>query len=87
MNSSKRSFEPNAGLFRKTVAPRSRPLSTVLSAGTGLLLGLNNQAVATIIAFGTGELYAMFTVNVLLNGPYTIGGRTIEIGDPLAIYS
>ncbi len=26
------------------------------------MLGLNDQAVATIIAFGTGGLYAMFTV-------------------------
>ena len=31
-------------------------------AGLGLLLGLNDQAVATIIAFGPGGLYAMFTM-------------------------
>jgi len=43
-------------------APRPAILFTVLAAGTGLLLGLNDQAVATIIAFGTGGLYAMFTV-------------------------
>jgi amino acid transporter len=42
--------------------PRSAILFTVLSAGIGLLLGLNDQAVATIIAFGTGGLYAMFTM-------------------------
>lgn len=49
-------------LFRKVAVPRSQPPSTVHSAETGLLLGLNDQAVATIIAFGTGGLYAMFTV-------------------------
>jgi amino acid transporter len=43
-------------------APRPAILFTVLAAGIGLLLGLNDQAVATIIAFGTGGLYAMFTV-------------------------
>jgi amino acid transporter len=42
--------------------PRPAILFTVLSAGIGLLLGLNDQAVATIIAFGTGGLYAMFTM-------------------------
>lgn len=35
---------------------------TVVSAEIGLLLGLHDQAVATIIAFGTGRLYAMFTM-------------------------
>ncbi|MBH0202613.1 MAG: amino acid permease [Nitrospira sp.] len=42
--------------------PRPAILFTVFSAGAGLLLGLNDQAVATIIAFGTGGLYAMFTI-------------------------
>ena len=42
--------------------PRPAIFFTVFSAGAGLLLGLNDQAVATIIAFGTGGLYAMFTM-------------------------
>jgi amino acid transporter len=42
--------------------PRPAILFAVLWAGVGLLLGLNDQAVATIIAFGTGGLYAMFTM-------------------------
>ena len=42
--------------------PRPAIVFTVLWAGAGLLLGLNDQAVATIIAFGTGGLYAMFTM-------------------------
>lgn len=42
--------------------PKPAILFTVLGAGVGLLLGLNDQAVATIIAFGTGGLYAMFTM-------------------------
>jgi amino acid transporter len=42
--------------------PRLAILFTVLLAGLGLLFGLNDEAVATIIAFGTGGLYAMFTM-------------------------
>lgn len=42
--------------------PKPAILFTVLGASVGLLLGLNDQAVATIIAFGTGGLYAMFTM-------------------------
>ncbi|MBH0179653.1 MAG: amino acid permease [Nitrospira sp.] len=42
--------------------PRPAILFTVLSAGVGLLLGLNDQAVATVLAFGTGGLYAMFAM-------------------------
>jgi len=42
--------------------PKPAILFTVLWAAVGLLLGLNDQAVATIIAFGTGGLYAMFTM-------------------------
>ncbi|SCY61540.1 APC family permease [Nitrosospira sp. Nsp13] len=41
--------------------PRNAILVTVLLAGLGLLLGMNGGAVATIIAFGTGGLYAMFS--------------------------
>jgi amino acid transporter len=42
--------------------PRNAILTTVSLAGLGLLFGLNDGAVATIIAFGTGGLYAMFSV-------------------------
>lgn len=42
--------------------PRPAILFIVLTAGLGLLFGLNDEAVATIIAFGTGGLYAMFTM-------------------------
>jgi len=42
--------------------PRPAILFTVILAAVGLLFGLNDQAVATIIAFGTGGLYAMFTM-------------------------
>ena len=42
--------------------PRNAILFTVTLAGLGLLLGLNDGAVATVIAFGTGGLYAMFTM-------------------------
>jgi amino acid transporter len=42
--------------------PRPAILFIVLLAGLGLLFGLNDEAVATIIAFGTGGLYAMFTM-------------------------
>jgi amino acid transporter len=58
--------EGNMPAMLKQVAvdgtPRPAILFTVLAAGIGLLLGLNDQAVATIIAFGTGGLYAMFTM-------------------------
>ncbi|SFQ07952.1 amino acid/polyamine/organocation transporter, APC superfamily [Nitrosomonas cryotolerans] len=42
--------------------PRNAILFTVMLAALGLLLGLNDGAVATIIAFGTGGLYAMFAM-------------------------
>lgn len=42
--------------------PRNAVLCVVLLAGLGLLFGLNDGAVATIIAFGTGGLYAMFAM-------------------------
>lgn len=51
-----------AALSRVTASqtPRNAVLFTVLLAGCGLIFGLNDDAVATIIAFGTGGLYAMF---------------------------
>ena len=42
--------------------PRNAVICTVLLAGLGLLFGLNDGAVATVIAFGTGGLYAMFAM-------------------------
>lgn len=42
--------------------PRNAILFTVFLASLGLLFGLNDEAVATIIAFGTGGLYAMFSM-------------------------
>ena len=53
-----------AGLSNVTVdkVPRNAILFTVTMASLGLLLGLNDGAVATVIAFGTGGLYAMFAM-------------------------
>jgi amino acid transporter len=42
--------------------PRNAVICVVLLAGIGLLFGLNDGAVATVIAFGTGGLYAMFAM-------------------------
>ena len=42
--------------------PRNAVICTVSLAGLGLLFGLNEGAVATVIAFGTGGLYAMFSM-------------------------
>ena len=42
--------------------PRNAIICTVLLAGLGLLFGLNDGAVATVLAFGTGGLYAMFVM-------------------------
>jgi len=42
--------------------PRNAVVCVVLLAGLGLLFGLNDGAVATVIAFGTGGLYAMFAM-------------------------
>jgi len=42
--------------------PRNAVICTVLLAGLGLLFGLNDGAVATVLAFGTGGLYAMFVM-------------------------
>jgi len=43
-------------------APRNAVMFTVLLATLGLLFGLNDEAVATVLAFGTGGLYAMFAM-------------------------
>ncbi|MCP9438708.1 MAG: APC family permease [Nitrospira sp.] len=43
-------------------APRRAVLLTVALATLGLLFGLNDEAVATVLAFGTGGLYAMFAM-------------------------
>ncbi len=43
-------------------APRNAVLCTMLLATLGLLFGLNDEAVATVLAFGTGGLYAMFAM-------------------------
>jgi amino acid transporter len=53
-----------AALSRVTTAktPRNAVICVVLLAGLGLLFGLNEEAVATVLAFGTGGLYAMFTM-------------------------
>lgn len=42
--------------------PRNAIVCTMLLAALGLLFGLNDGAVATVIAFGTGGLYAMFAM-------------------------
>lgn len=42
--------------------PRNAVICVVLLAGLGLFFGLNDGAVATVIAFGTGGLYAMFAM-------------------------
>jgi amino acid transporter len=42
--------------------PRNAVICVVLLAGLGLLFGLNDGAVATVLAFGTGGLYAMFVL-------------------------
>lgn len=42
--------------------PRNAVVCTVSLASLGLLFGLNDGAVATVIAFGTGGLYAMFSM-------------------------
>ena len=51
-------------LSRVTAAknPRNTVICVVLFAGLGLLFGLNDGAVATVLAFGTGGLYAMFVM-------------------------
>lgn len=42
--------------------PRNAVICVVALAGLGLLFGLNDEAVATVLAFGTGGLYAMFVM-------------------------
>ncbi|MDH5670429.1 MAG: hypothetical protein OEY86_20700, partial [Nitrospira sp.] len=55
--------------------PRPAILFTVILAAVGLLFGLNDQAVATIIAFGTGGLYAMFTMTTGVGLYARLSGR------------
>jgi len=55
--------------------PRPAILFTVILAALGLLFGLNDQAVATIIAFGTGGLYAMFTMTTGVGLYARLSGR------------
>lgn len=55
--------------------PRPAILFIVLLAGLGLLFGLNDEAVATIIAFGTGGLYAMFTMTTGVGLYARLAGR------------
>jgi amino acid transporter len=58
--------EGNMPVFLSRLAadqtPRNAIICTVSLAGLGLLFGLNDGAVATVIAFGTGGLYAMFSM-------------------------
>lgn len=55
--------------------PRNAVICVVLLAGLGLLFGLNDGAVATVLAFGTGGLYAMFVMTTGV-GLYTrLAGR------------
>jgi len=64
-------------LSRVTAAktPRNAVICVVLLAGLGLLFGLNDGAVATVLAFGTGGLYAMFVMTTGV-GLYTrLAGR------------
>jgi amino acid transporter len=62
-------------LVTVTGTPQPAILFTVAMAGVGLLLGLNDQAVATIIAFGTGGLYAMFTMTTGVGLYARLSGR------------
>src|SRR5262245_39962994 len=45
-----------------TKTPRNAVICVVVLAGLGLLFGFNDGAVATVLAFGPGGLYAMFTM-------------------------
>ena len=58
--------EGNMPQVLSRVTPNGTPhfaiLATVTLASLGLLFGLSDEAVATIIAFGTGGLYAMFAM-------------------------
>jgi len=55
--------------------PRPAILFTLTLAALGLVFGLNDQAVATIIAFGTGGLYAMFTMTTGVGLYARLSGR------------
>ncbi len=60
---------------KTTQLPRNAIGGTVFMAGLGLLFGLNDGAVATIIAFGTGGLYAMFSMTTGVGLYARITGR------------
>ena len=64
-------------LSRVTAAktPRNAVVCTVLLAGLGLLFGLNDGAVATVLAFGTGGLYAMFAMTTGVGLSTRLTGR------------
>ena len=71
--------EGNMPLFLSRLAadqtPRNAIICTVSLAGFGLLFGLNDGAVATVIAFGTGGLYAMFSMTTGVGLYSRITGR------------
>jgi amino acid transporter len=58
--------EGNMPVMLSHVTADKRPMNAVICtavlAGLGLVFGLNDGAVATVIAFGTGGLYAMFAM-------------------------
>ncbi|MGH8036065.1 MAG: APC family permease, partial [Lysobacterales bacterium] len=64
-------------LSRVTAAktPRNAVFCVVLLAGLGLLFGLNDGAVATVLAFGTGGLYAMFVMTTGVGLSTRLTGR------------
>lgn len=55
--------------------PRNAIIFVVVIASLGLILGLNDNAVGTIIAFGTGGLYAMFAMTTGMGLFARITGR------------
>jgi amino acid transporter len=71
--------------FLRSVDRRRSPLAaiavTAVIACLGLLLGLNSNAVGTLIAFGTAAIYVQFFLIALaalvarLRGTWTRGGR------------
>lgn len=75
-----------------TVGPRQIPyvslIATAVLAGLGLLLGLNGNAAATLIAFGSGGFYFIFlTVAVValvarLSGRWNPSAGRLRLGRP-----
>lgn len=55
--------------------PRNAVICTVSMSALGLLFGLNDGAVATVIAFGTGGLYAMFSMTTGVGLYARLSGR------------